>query len=214
MKNTIFFLIFFFNTNAWAQEVPTTQATEDIIMEPGRTQEMQRQQPQQIQKRQQTQPMQKQHTQPMQRSQINAHRVEGFKKYAFTANLGANFTRIRQAGNDPGLMFGGKYSFYLSPNTGLFIGLDYVQRNVITTTKEHNTFKLKMRSIDIPFGLTFKYGKFTNANGAVFLGLYYSLPQNGETELEKTSTRHEWREERNFFWRTGWGKLHGSSSPL
>ena len=56
--------------------------------------------------------------------------MKGFKKHIFTTNLGLNTTVIEKFESPgSGLMLGGKYSFYLNPKVGLFVGLDYIQRN-------------------------------------------------------------------------------------
>ncbi len=178
MKSVIFFLTICFSLNAQADyEIQKVQT--EIYNNPKETGEVKEEfkttgTTDRIQK------VQKQQT----------IKIKEFQKHLFTANLGTTFSLIEKTGTKPGLMLGGKYSFYFSPEMGVFIGLDYMERsfsnNFSTHISAHKALNLKMTSIDIPFGVTFRYGNPLSASGASFLGLYYSLPQNGKSELRET----------------------------
>ena len=52
--------------------------------------------------------------------------------------------------------------------------------------------EIKINSVDIPLGLAFRHGSFMkNADGATFLGLYYTLPLSGKIKLANTSVDTE-----------------------
>ncbi len=163
MKTAIFFLIFCFSANAWtADKEESSQKTEGEVKK--------------------SEEVSNQNTEiPTETKEVTqADRVKGFQEHIFTANLGMNMTRIKEFDNSGfGLMLGGKYSYYFSPKVGAFIGLDYMQRNA-SEEDLGVTLNAKLNFIDIPFGLTFKYRNMLSADGATFLGLYYTLSQGGK----------------------------------
>ena len=117
----------------------------------------------------------------MTETQKEMNGTQEFQSHVFTANFGLNISHIEDIDSAGyGFMLGGKYSFYFSPKVGVFVGLDYMQRNA-----EESLYEFKMTSIDIPFGLTFRY-KTWIAPGATFLGLYYNLPQGGKAKYTGT----------------------------
>ncbi len=105
-----------------------------------------------------------------------------YQKHILTLNLGINLSQINgidQRGFGP--IFGGKYSLYFNKNVGVFVGLDYLQRN----GKEEGYEEFQMASIqldfmDIPFGLVLRYKDIISSNRMTFLGLYHTLPRDGK----------------------------------
>ena len=173
MKNMIFFLIFCFGFNSHAdvkadQSSDKTKEVEQKAVDKKKTGD---------EKTDQTTDHQVKETEvkTMDNKMVETQKKPLFRQHVITGNLGMNMSAIKEI-EEPGygLMLGGKYSFYFSSKVGVFIGLDYIQRNA-----SENNWDVKMTSIDIPFGLTFRYRNWFDALGATFLGLYYNMPQSG-----------------------------------
>ncbi len=166
MKMTTFFLVFCWNVNLWAQEeMPkekesATQATQEKVTE--------------------KQAVQKQ-SESVQENRVTAMPAQTMEQHIITGNVALNWSLIRGISvTGYGLMLGGKYSYFFSPKVGAFIGLDYVQRNA-----SENEWEYQLTSVDIPFGLAFKYRSwFDNSLGATFFGLYYHNPLEGNVEYK------------------------------
>ena len=176
MKAAVFFLVFCFNTNVWATDKKeASQETEGKV------------------KKEETSNQNTEtttETKEVIQKQVDKVK-ERFQESAITLNLGMNMTRIKEFDDSGfGLMIGGKYSYYFSPKVGAFIGIDYMQRNASEEGKipgKTETLNAKLNFIDIPFGLTFKYRNILSADGATFLGLYYTLSHGGKLKIKSKS---------------------------
>ncbi len=177
MRSLLFFIIFCWSINLWAQsETPQEKKDNDANQV---TQE-------------QTVP---ENTAPEQNTSKETNPFE--RQHVFTGNGGLIYTVVEGI-TDPktGFMLGGKYSFYFSSRVGAFIGLDYMSRN----SSEVN-WEMNLTSIDIPFGLAFRYRSLFNSLGTTFLGLYYNSLQDGKIEYKGNKN-------------SSWNGISSSKSPL